>query len=279
MSDIILNNANRIGVVPGPILIGAEVEQNTRTGSTTQRNFKGSYEECQIFKQNELSLGASQVILKAVGDGDWTLTTYYPFDQFGFEPLAPSVHELETNVMMQNIYASPKLRRLFTDDQIAVIASVVRDYEGGKYPKEDGGDKNAEAEQDVLDQMDLNGGADVDDLAVDFFRNVAYRKNDTFIEYSSVYQRTLTAATPFQVRASLEGVGKIWTTGEVMNFERLDINGFFQLDADSQWLKSKPRVMSVAAQKTQVVYTYTECARASYFAYDPYGAARLLDQP
>jgi hypothetical protein len=97
------------------------------------------------------------------------------------------------------------------------------------------------------------------------------------LEYHTVYRRTLTAATPQQVRASYEGATMIWTTDEVQSFEGISPFDWFQLPSGSQWIKSPPFVTATARQKTQLVYTYTECKQATALLYDAFGSAVLLD--
>ncbi len=271
----------RLAVARGPFLTDVEVEQNTRTGSTTIRTWEGSLAEVYNKRILDKLNGASQVIIRPKHDGTWVLMSHFPFDENGLESVnVPGVHELEVQTLLPSAWINPKLRNTFTDGQLAAIQQVVKDYESGFYPRD--GTKTAaqDAEADVSKALTKAGASGQKlSLGVKWFQDVAYRKTESYFDFTSVYTRTLTAASPLQVQASYEGVGKIWTSAEVMMWEHLDFNGFFQLDFGMQWLKGKPHVVAVAGQKTQVVYTYQETKQASWFLYDPWGSAVLFNAP
>lgn len=280
----------RIGINPGIITAKLQQDDNTRTGATSIAEYEGSYAQCVAHKAYLQFLGATETSLQEKGNGYWIIRGNFPFGFNGqvtdFSNL-PSVHELDTNVAQVSVYRSRKLRTLLSASELGIVAKVVADYQAGQYPR---ADSAATAFDDAVDdlQTQIDDGADhaagrssaqAQSDGEHLFTAVACMGVDDFIEYYSVYRRTLTAATPDQVRASYEGVGKIWTTAEVQAWENIAPGGWFILDAASQWLKSRPIVQGVAGQKTQVVYTYTECATALGLVYDPYNSATLLYPP
>jgi len=273
------------------LLIAVRQSDNTRTGATSHVEFEGSHVEC-LEKQAWLTtLGPSELDLYSVGNGYWRVTATLPY---GFDgqttnfPEVPNIHELQVNVGQLNVWRSPKLRTLLTSKQIGIVQRVVNDYRNGEYQDNEETLETAEGlaevdvegliedtEDSVAGRTNIQAQAD----GVNLFRAVAYIGVEDFIEETNTYRRTITAATPEQVRATFEGQGKIWTTPEVTAYEGLAVDGWFQLPASSLWRKSRPEVVAAAGQKTQVVYTYTECATALGLIYDAHGSATLLYPP
>jgi hypothetical protein len=258
---------DRVGVAQGLLLTHLEETDNARTGASCVAEYEGNEQECRNYKLYLQNLGACDVVVRAKGNGYWVCQGLFPFGFNGqvtdFSQV-PSVHELDVCVQQTSIYRSPIVRASMTGQQIGDVHMVIQDYLRGAYPKADGTTAEADAT--------AKGGA----TGLKLFQQVAYLGLDDFIEYYAVYRRTLTAATPQQVRASWEGIGQIWTTAEVQHWEGILANGWFQLDPNMQWLKSRPQVIAASASKTQVVYTYTEHLIASSLGYTAYGSAQLL---
>jgi len=269
-----MSSPNRIGLYPGPFPKSQQVEENTRTGSVTHNTVEGSYSECLMARNIARMQGASQITFGDLGDGNWRVQFDFPTGENGYEPVpCPSVHELEINVAQVSIYRSLVLKSLgLTLANAAAVKRAVDGYSAGKFdPSPPATTPTPESAAETW----LNSQTGNDNLSLDLFRQIAFNGLDDCIQYSTVYRRTITAANPMDVQASYTGVGQIWTSMEVSQWEGLSPTGFFQLPFGSQWLKSKPQVVMIANQKTQLVYTYTECLIASCLAYTAYGAAQL----
>lgn len=269
---------SELAVTAGARLVSTELVEDRINGSSTVYTYEaGSKDAIVAQRLIEIAFGATHLQQRPRRDGYYELVATYPFDTErgpSAEP-ATDVHELETDVIQSDIYTSPKLRKVFApneDDMMHAIQRTVSNYEGGEY-------KNKTAAEAALHiaSMDIVNDTSVAEKAKRIFRRIAYMKVTSFIEYSSVYRRTLQAASPLQVRASFTGVGKIWTTNEMRLFEVLPDDWWFTLPTDYQWLKSQPTVHTVAGQKTQIAYSYTQAKQAWAAAYDPYGSAVLLD--
>jgi hypothetical protein len=265
---------DRIATTPGALLTELNETNNARTGKQCMGEFEGSLSDCQVKKLLLEAQGATEVTIRSKGNGYWTLQAHFPF---GFDGtvtdlgIVPSIHELDNVVQQTSIYRSTKLRTLLSTGASAKIGKLMRiiqEYQAGQDDTGTGdyGQAAAEAKAAAVDGT----------YGVSLLRAVAYLGVEEAIEYYSVYKRTLTAATPRQVVASYEGVGKIWTTTEVQTYEGIDPAGWFQLNSGSNWLKSRPNVIAAFGQKTQVIYTYTECQTALALTYDAYSAATLL---
>lgn len=287
---------DRIGVAAGDSLIQTSEESSLRTGKSSMAEYRGSYAECQTRKTQLLTLGAFNVIIRSEGNGWYVCQGEFPF---GFDGTAvdlgtvPSIHELDVNVLQTSVYRSSKVRKYLGSGKfVACVQRAVLDYQNGKgATSTDSGWTTVGAElvnrihteYAAGERVYIGGVARTEqqnkDDAVALYGGITCMGVEDFIEYTSIYTRTLTAATPEQVRASFEGYGKIWTTDEINDFEGLDPNGFFILNPGSQWLKSRPKAVIAGGQKTQVIYTYTECLTAFGMTYDAYNAAVLLNPP
>src|SRR5262249_17937803 len=145
---------------------------------------------------------------------------------------APSTHELEVNVIQSSVWRSTVALKYLTSSQISIVRRYVDDYKSGLFQPtatqtalqvlapqlQDEIGKDAAAHGVVTGLT--SGKAQADALL--FFDLGAYYGQEDFNEYTNVYRRTMTAATPDQVRASFEGFGKIWTTKEVQLAENID---------------------------------------------------------
>ena len=287
---------NRIGLAPGPYLHDYTLSQDTRTGAESEMVWEGSGSEILLAKQVAIAAGASSISIKPMGDGNFTMRATYPWDQNGNPAGAgagiPSIFELETETSQVLVWMNQKLNNIFTPPQLADLFKVVQNFNNGSYPnptqltanpswRDNPSAYRFAAEADAL----TVGGA----YGLKLFKSIAYRGMDSSYVFNTIFKRTLTAATPNQIRASFTGAGMIWTTSEVTAFEGLDPNGWFVLPSyfetprgappAMQWLKTMPNVAAVAHQKTQVQYSYVACRQASGFLYEPYNSAILLDYP
>ena len=267
---------DRIGISPGAYLKELTQEDNPRTGLRAMATFEGSQSECMAKKLELQAMGLSDLFVGPMGNGFWQVRAHFPY---GFDGVVsdltvlPSIHEMDAVVQQTSIYRSTKLRTLLgggstAATKIGKLMRIIEDFKSGQYAVgvTDHGVAKAEVDAAAVDAT----------YGVPLLRSVAYLGVEECIEYYAVYKRTLTAATPTQVTASFEGVGQIWTADEVTAYEGLDPDGWFGLEYGTQWLKSRPQVIAAAGQKTQVIYSYTECQIALSLTYDPYDSAVLL---
>lgn len=280
---------DRIGQATA-VLVSIKVVDNTRTGKSAQAEFEGSEADVVAKKFELIALGASDVQVFDVGNGYWRCIGSFGggFDGSVTDfPEAPSIHELKVNTLQTSIWRSKIVLKYLTVRELGIIQRVIKDYQAGLYPLA-GSEDTAEvsAEDDLQDKIFNAGGfatgrdgTKAKHDALNVFKLVAYQGQEDFIEYTNVYQRTLNAATPAQAEAKYEGVGKIWTTKEVADFEQVDPTGFFKLDADAQWLKSRVDVTATYGQRIHLTYSYTECQIASGMTYEKYKDAVLLYPP
>jgi hypothetical protein len=118
------------------------------------------------------------------------------------------------------------------------------------------------------------------DATVKLFYEAAYMGVMSYVEFSTVFRRTVTAGNPAAIQANYAGSGMIWTSAEVSMFEGVPTSGgWFTLPSGKQWFKDKPRVLKAYGQKTQISYTYTEISTASALLYQAYGTAILFHTP
>jgi hypothetical protein len=262
-------SADRIGKQSGPYLVrGPVIEDNGRAGVLTTYYYEGSESECRTQYAFDKLAGASRLMLAQKGDGNWTLSVSYPFGENGEVADPPTdTHELEVNSLQPSVWENTLLRATFTEATLAKVQQFVRDWESGKY----GTDSSA-----AVSDITAATGAEAT-VAVAWWKHVALHDIKSFSEEHWVYRRTITAATPRQITASFVGVGKIWTTGEVIAQEGLPAAWYFVLPTTSVWLRTRPRVTVVARGKTQISYQYTEAIGASSFLYDKQGSAVLSD--
>lgn len=130
---------------------------------------------------------------------------------------------------------------------------------------------------DRLNQAGFATGSSEFISATQLFENVAFRGVTSFIEYNHVFRRRVTAGSPNAYRANSVGGGKVWTSAEVIAWEGIPQNGWFDLPVDVQWHKDKPRVIAAYGQRTEISYTYTEIVTATAIAYNRYGSAVMID--
>ena len=266
-----------------PVLFGPSVEENMRSGFESTYKFEGTYQDC-FNKRIQLRANGliSHMVFEPIGNsGVYRITASSPYDEFGQTPgPVPSINELEVEVSQIDLAFSQKLNSLLSAKTIAAVILITDDFKVGKYANYDGSGHMTDAGWSAaITAVDAAATANSDSTstAEKLFTNIVGRGLQSALEYHTVYTRTLTAATPNQVRASYVGAKMIWTTQEVQDFEGISPFDWFQLPANAQFLKSPPKVTASARQKTQLFYSYTECKQATALLYDAYGTAVLLD--
>ncbi len=280
--------------VAGVTFVKLSGRENARTGTETTIVFEGDYIPIKNQQAFNRKWGVFQQALDRMeGATRYQLTATFPLDEEGREPVNLSgVYELDIELSQPSVYCNPVLRgtkdidgnvltpTLLPDDAIALVARVVSNFQAGDYsmtntvggsPVTDGGWSKAIA--------DIKAGitnSNYQARAIQLFATVAALQTTSYVEETSVLRRTITVALPGQAEATYEGAGEIWTSSEVSIWENISPDGWFQLDPNMQWRKSKPQVIVAAGQKTQIAYTYTEFKQANGLLYKPYASAKLL---
>lgn len=292
---------SRLGTTAGPFFVGTEVAETENGGSETVELWQGSETECRAKMRVLKALAATSIRLSAGPGGDWQVRATFPFgDEEAEKPV--DTMELDTNAVMRSVYQSPVFRSRFTDYDatthhstramygLGIIRDCSQKYQRGLTAAElsYNGVGYSTAEEAILAEVIYRAThaavspayTDAEaEATIQLFYNVAFRQVTSFIEYQQVFRRTVTAGTPAAVKANFTGVGKIWTTAEVIAWEKIPADGWFTLPAGAQWHKDKPSVVKVYGQKTQLTYHYTEIKTASALLYEAYGTATLIDLP
>jgi hypothetical protein len=302
---------SRIGTSSGPFFVGYETETTENEGSETIQVWQGTEVEVRSKRNLLVAQGANKVRISAGPGGDWQVRASFPTDDSDPNDKPVDVMELDTNVMMSSVYQSPIFRKRFSDYSattggsfraatvLGVIEDCARKYRAGM----SGADLTYNAttyetaEEAIMAELNdrlarivfitsngtISTGSSLNPAelkaARQLFVNIAFRQVLSFVEYNQVFRRTVTAGTPLAVKANFEGAGKIWTTAEVVSWEKIPADGWFTLPADKQWHKDKPSVMKTYGQKTQLTYHYTEVVTASALLYEKYRDAVLIDLP
>jgi hypothetical protein len=265
----------------GQIVLESEsLENNLRAGNSYTRIFKGSLHLTSQQRLVELGFGAAKVSLDSMGDGNYKLTAYYPWDVTnGSNAEAPATtHELENNMSQVEVWSNKNLRATFLSSfgsqtaanaAINFVVQLINSFISGA----DGSTAAQTAAEAEITSAYSGGQAT---LILNAFRGVAYHQVKNSIQFDTVYRKRITAATYNQVQAAFTGAEQIWTTGELESFENIPSNQWFQLPSSYLWLKTKPQVNTVANQKTEVSYSYLAVAEAWALLYTPYGSATLL---
>jgi len=299
--------SERIGVPEaiGGYLEHLEITDDARQGPSSTLTYRGSEQECAVWRSRFLLFGATRISRSPTGDGEWKVTAEFPWNQSDrgggpTEELPTDVMELDTGISQQDWTQSPVLMghwaRIGCNAGITaviygIIADVVRDYQSGEIKAELDDitldtikTKEEVAFYRLLARLNDNDGTflhfNISDMGFPWaiFRMVCFRGTTSFMEFHTTFRRTITAGSPMQVQASFQGVGKIWTTEEVAVFEGIPEMGWFTLPAGMQWHKGQPTVRKVFRQKTELNYTYTGIASASALLYEKHGSAVLLDE-
>lgn len=289
------------------IFTGSTVEFNKTSGWEQTDNYEGTLTQCNLKQAQLAASGATRIRLSPKGNGAYQVSGTFPYNTVNPNGNFVDNQELETTVTMRSVYQSPVYRKRFSDFEpitkysaranatLGMIADVARKYQSGQ-PRQEADFKykwkaasfvarEQAIEQELADRLAAitvaNGypfalAANEILAAQLLFRNIAFRGVTSFIEYNSVFRRTVTSGSAQAVRANNTGAGKIWTTAELVAFE--GINGvWFDIPPDANWHKDKPRVLSAYGQKTQISYSYTEIVTASWLEYEAHGGAVLID--
>lgn len=292
------SNSNMNGLLfanlaPGVTFEHMQTDENGRTGSETTWTYGGSYAALKVQQAWCRGWGAYNMSLSRESGGTlWKLVAVFPFNEYSTEAaLLLGTFELDVEMNQPSVYSNPILRGVYNssgvlitagllpDNYIAAVARIVENFEAGLYsmtnvvggsPVTDAGWSAALADVKASVPTTNNNQA----RALQLFATVAAHKTTAFIEYYHVFKRTITAALPIQIQASMVGKGQIWTTQELVAFENVSAT-FFQLDPTSYWLKSPPVVSTAAHQKSQVAYNYTEFKQANGLLYKAYNNAVL----
>jgi hypothetical protein len=273
-------SADRISTSGQIVLQSETLENNSASGDGTTRIFTGA--RALILSQRTIESvgGATLLKVESVGDGNYRLTSRYTWDLTKGGNSQPPInsHELENNMSQVDVWTNPILRATFVaafGSQAAMgaaIGFVARLVDKFIQAGDGSAAGQAAAEADITT---VYAGAE-QALMLDAFRGVAYHQVKNCIQFDTVYRRRITAATYNQIQASFTGAGQIWTTAEVVAFENTPSAWWFQLPANSLWLKAKPVVVTVAQQKTEISYNYLEVAEAWGLLYEAYDSATLL---
>lgn len=303
--------SDRVTTAAGPFLVSTEIEVDLVNGGSSQVDvWEGSETECRTKLPALVASGASKLKLSPKGDGNWQVRGQYPYDPDGKNKSYVDNMELEVNLIQRSCYQSPVYRSRFSDfnsitqysakanSTLSIIGDCARKYSSGlprqvedganagkfKYKNLLGVDsyyatRELAIQQEVTDRLNqlatLSGPEFT--TAQNLFINIAYRQSTSFWEFNHVFRRTVTAGSPRAIRANNTGGGKIWTTAEVIAWEGLTGDDWFDMPPDVQWVKDKPRVVKAYGQKKQISYTYTEIITATALHYRAYGAAILID--
>lgn len=288
-TNIVATNSPFSGqaTAPGVTFVHMSVSEDGRTGSQTTYVYEGDYYPIKSQQNICRNYGVFTMEMARIeGSTRWRLNATYPFDETGREPvILRGTYEIDVEMTQPSVYANPILRGIATgfpllpDNYIALVARVCSNFQAGEYsmtsttggsPVTDGGWGKA-----IADIKKAITDSFYQARAIQLFATVCAFKTDTYIDYYTVFKRTITAALPGQVEASFEGAGEIWTSDEVSIWEDIPSTGFFQLDPAMQWLKTRPNVICGAAQKTQVCYSYTEFKQGNGLLYIPFASAQL----
>jgi hypothetical protein len=275
-----MSTPDRLSAIGQPLLESEAFETNKQSGSSTTRVFTGSKQNMIAQRMTELAFGASLIKLESTGDGNYRLTAGYSWDaSSGAGPSDPPVntHELENGLVAVDAFTSDVLRNqvfnAFGGTYAGMMSGLVRLR--GLLTRWDRSDQNAAAQNDIEGSLSDLSGVQLA-LMLNLFRGIAIHNLGTTSQFNSVYRRRITAASYNQIQAGFEGVGKIWTTNELVAFENVPSAWWFQLPTDRVWQKSAPTVNTVAGQKTEIIYSYVAAKAAWSGTQEAYGSAPLL---
>ena len=295
--------SDRLTTGQGPWLASTEIETDKMAkGSNLVEVWEGSEAECRNYIYIVQGNGATVTKLSAKGDGNWSLRASYPYDKDGNNQGYVDTMELEVNVINQRWENSPIFRSKFSDYVavtrssaradacITIIRDIAQKYRSGlptlvqvgsdmkaKWMGTYYATKELALDAEWLYRIALVSGLTSGDKSAAYkMLLLVIRGLSGFLEYSHVFRRRVTAGNSNSIRANTTGAGKIWTSAEVVSWEGIPQNGWFDLPVSVQWHKDKPRVTSSYGSRTEISYSYTEVATASDLLYEAYGSAVLL---
>jgi hypothetical protein len=296
-----------------PVLVSAELETTEDGGSEYVELWEGTQAEVSIKKNVVLAYGANRTRIAPKGDGAWQLRASWPFDTTQPNEGYVDTLELEVNTSLPSLYNSPVYRKKWfagtggdvdpvtnysarANATVRVVEDCTNKIKSG-LPRQEASGKfkylNLAGVEAEYATRELAMAAELDDrlaaiasirdieksAAKYLYQEAAFMDVTGFIEYSSVFRRTVTAGHPSAITANYTGAGMIWTTAEIIAFEGVGAGGWFVLPPDVQWHKDEPRVTRAYGQKTQIAYSYTEITTASALLYKSFGDAVLTHVP
>jgi hypothetical protein len=280
----------------GPFFVSASSETDKQGASAYIETWEGTEAEVKA-KAASVRGSATRISTAPKGDGAWQTRLEFPFDPEDPNNSYVDTLELEVSAVLRSGYQSPVYRSKFSDynaitrdsakarGTLPVIADLARKYQSGQPAREESGKylwagteydtRELAILAELSDRLTVTGSEK--SYATALFENMAFRGATSFLEYNRVFRRTVTAGSPLAIQANQTGAGQIWTTAEVIAFENIPSNTWFQLPPNVQWHKDTPRVLAAYGQKTQISYNYIEIATATACYYEAYNSAVLID--
>src|ERR1051326_1460998 len=277
----------RMTTGPGPFFVRSVLEFNKSTGWENVETWEGSENECRLKQAEMVSLGATRVKLSPKGDGNWSVERSFPLNKDKPQGNYVDTMELEVNAIFRSAYQSPVYRKKFSDvdpitgdsakarSTLGPVGDCVRKYQSGLPKQETNGKykylgveyatREIAVNTELIARLDaIPGLSNAEKLYAGFlFEEIAYMGATSCIEYNQVFRRPAAAGSPLAVRSNQVGARKIWTSAEVIAWENIPSDGWFDLPPDVQWHKDKPRVVKAYGQKSQLVYSYTQVVTAT----------------
>jgi hypothetical protein len=270
---------DRINSTGQPVIKSEKLVNNIRSGNNYDLVKTGSLSAMKVERMIALAGGASHIELESMADGNYQFTASYPWDVVnGSNSEAPiNSHELDESKEQVPWFQS--------DVVFAKLASAFGSYTGAIGAKSflirtvdwyntQSTPEMTHASMEAGINATYTGGQLA--LMLNLFRGVAYHKETTCDQTIVDYKRRITAANFNQIQASFVGAGQIWTTAEVISFEQTPAEWWFQLPSSLLWFKSNPRVLTVAGQKTELIFSYKSCVTAWDGKNTAYASASLL---
>jgi hypothetical protein len=256
---------DRINSTGLPVLKSEKLVNNLRSGNNYDRVQTGSLAVMKVERMIAAAGGASHLEIESLGDGNYQLMASYPWDVLnGSNSEAPiNSHELDESVEQVSVYESDvmlaKLLSMFgslagANGAMTFLKRSVDYYEQNSTPT------TTPTEIEAGLNATYTGGQLT--LMLNLFRGIAYHQQKTCLQTRITYNRRITAASFNQIQATFAGAGQIWTTAEVISFEQTPAQWWFQLPSSLLWFKSNPRVLTVAGQKTELIFSYKSCVAA-----------------
>lgn len=261
-------------IAAGVVLKSIDQDEDKKNGFRTSYTFTGTRTECEQQRLLERSRGATSLSLKPNGDGNWELVTTYPTDAENGDGAADQptdTHDLDSSMAQQDVFTNPKLCSAPAVGGLSEANRITLKHYVDQYKR---GDFKTTIEAKTALMADtINDGAPNIAAArarmVAYFELIALKGVDHWIFYRSIYSRIITSATPRQVQASFEGAQKLWTTAQLLAWENLPNEWWFQLPPGTVWHKSVPKVSTNIGKdrKTQIQYQYIGSDEASPMLY------------
>lgn len=269
-----------------PIETGPTTRWEEREGFTSEYSYEGTRAECNSKLLALKASGAKTVMVGPAGNGNWRVEASFAgsaLDEGGPESDPPvSTHELDVIAEQIPWTKSQHVRTFFgagvASQVIATISMAVQKWQSDGLVAFTTDSAISKLETKLAAELTTIGASGTERTnALKLFYHIVTYGFDTATQYNNVYSRTITAASYSQIQAAYTGIGKIWTSGEVVSQEGVPESEWFGLDPNVLWLKSPPRVSASSGGKTQVSYHYTSAPWFSKFTAPAYSAASLVD--